>query len=368
MKWIKILPFVFLFSDACIERFDVPDQLFLPSMVVDGLLTDQPGPYTIKLYTAVGASSKVTSPPVVSKASVTIVDDAGVEEKLSESVPGTYQTKLNGIQGTLGHTYYIKILIGDKEYRSVPQTLTSAGNIADLYYTFQKNVLNSDNSLLPQDVLNIYTDAEGSEGTANLFRWRWSSIYEIRTLPQLRTKLVGKSLVPKPDPVPCSGYIVNSVTGGIEYKQPCTCCFCWANEAGKKVIISNNQLVSNYQFKGVNVASLPVDKWRFNIKYYIKVEQLSLSEEVFAFWKLFKAQQDGEGSLFQPNAVRIKGNIFSVTDPDEEVLGIFGVSGVVSKEIFILPKDIPKLLEMDSVKESCTNTLLHATLVKPPFW
>jgi hypothetical protein len=62
MKLIKILPFVFLFSDACIERFEVPAQVPQTALVVDGLITDQPGPYTVKLYTSVGITSKVTSP------------------------------------------------------------------------------------------------------------------------------------------------------------------------------------------------------------------------------------------------------------------------------------------------------------------
>jgi hypothetical protein len=368
MKLIKILPFVFLFTDACVERLDVPTQSSASSLIVDGLITDQPGPYIVKLYHSNDVLGNV-GPFVASKGSVTIVDEAGIEEKLSETTRGTYQTNLNGIRGVAGHTYHVEIFIDGKEYRSIPQTLASAGTMGGLYYTFQENMLNTDNlesSIVPHDVLNIYTDAQGSEGASNLFRWRWSSIYEIQAFPELRVTWGGTPPKPSPDPVPCSGYIASN--GGIKQIGSCTCCTCWANEAGHSVIISNNQLVNNTEFKEVNVATLPVDKWRFNIKYYIKVEQLSLSEEAFAFWKLLKAQEDGERNLFQPNAIKIKGNLFSVTTPQEEVLGIFGVSAVVSKELFIFPKDIPKALQIDTARESCAKTIFHPTLIKPSFW
>jgi hypothetical protein len=190
----------------------------------------------------------------------------------------------------------------------------------------------------------------------------------VKTYPELRTNWGGRPPVEFPDPLPCSGYRPGPGPGGLERFDICTCCNCWVDEAGEEALISNNQFVENNSFQGAYIAQLPIDFWRFNIRYFIKVEQLSVSEEIYAFWKLVKSQQDGEGSLFQPNSVKVRGNIRSVTDPEEEILGIFAVSSVTSKEVFIERKDIPLVLTTDSIRGSCLGQFRGSTNTKPIFW
>jgi hypothetical protein len=373
MRSIGLLLFIFLFSDACVERYDVPSQITATRLVVDGMITDLPGPYTVKLSTSASVNTTTAELSPVQSAIVVIGDDTGYEEQLEETSPGVYQTHLDGIQGELGRKYYVKIKTGVRQYESQPQELASPGFISKLYYVYRENVINQSALELamdvPHDVIDIYIDGEGFEDQENLFRWRWSSIYEIKTFPRYRAYIDDRTRALVPDPPPCSGFRLRPKSKTlIEQFGPCTCCDCWTYEDSEQVLLSDNEFVNEANFKGVHVARLPVDHWRFNVKYYMKVEQLSLSEEVYQFWKTLKAQQDGEGSLFVPNAVRIKGNIHSVTDPKEEVLGIFGVSTVAWRDFYITPDDLPKPVSVDTLKDDCALARFRSTNVKPPFW
>lgn len=368
MKVIRffLYSFLLIFSDACIDKYDLPTIVGEPVLVVDGLITDQPGPYTVELYKAIPQETLASERTMVKGATVKIIDDAGTTEILTEVEAGIYMTSL--IQGVQGRKYHIDINIGDNEYISEPQELRPAGQIDSIYYRFQENAINENDLSLPQDVLDVYMDSHGDEGKSNLFRWRWSSIYEVLTYPQLRTKWQGRPPVEVPDPLQCSGYITRN--GGITQIDDCICCSCWVPEFNGMPLVSNNQSSSTVEFKGSFVARVPVDHWRFTKKFYMRVEQMSVSEEVYEFWKLAKAQYDGEGSLFQPNAVRVTGNIHSVNNSEEKVLGVFAVSGVVSKEFSVGRRQVPDNIEiaLDTIRGSCLGPFRNSSNQRPSFW
>ena len=83
MKYSWLFLLIFLLSDACIDRYDLPQQIVDPKLVVDGLITNRVGPYRVQLSTAYDLNSFVNSPDPVRKATVKISDDAGNEETLT---------------------------------------------------------------------------------------------------------------------------------------------------------------------------------------------------------------------------------------------------------------------------------------------
>jgi hypothetical protein len=368
MKPLRFFPILFLFADACIERYDLPELMSEPKLVVNGMITNQPGPYTVELFISSDLNTNLNKPTAVAGAVIKIVDDEGNWERLIEKSVGVYQTNPTGMQGREGKKYHIEIAIGEKQYRSAPQELVAAGEISDVRYEFQLDAINRNEPAKPQDVLNVYIDSKGVAGETNLFRWRWSSTHEVRTFPELRTREFGRPPVVIPDPLVCSGYVPGPA-GTIRKVDICTCCNCWVEEFAQRAMVSNNQAVKADQFNSVQIAKVPVDHWRFSVKYYMKIEQFSLSQEGYNFWKLVQSQQEGEGSLFQPNSVKVKGNVFSTTS-DEEVLGFFGVSGVAEREFFIDRRQVPSKVEIkaDTVKGSCLGQFSGSSNRKPVFW
>jgi hypothetical protein len=85
-----------------------------PQIVIEGNITDLPGPYQVQISKTVNFSADNVFPPV-SEAIVQITDStAGVSEILTESTPGTYTTNL--LQGFPGHTYNLSVSADSQRY------------------------------------------------------------------------------------------------------------------------------------------------------------------------------------------------------------------------------------------------------------
>ena len=367
MRLLRFFLLIFVLLDGCIEPLSIKTPASSPKLVVDGLITDAPGPYQVQLTYSSDFDKDLKKPQPETGSTVSIVDDLNVEAFLSEIKPGIYQT--TGLQGQAGKSYHVKIKTkSGKEYQSQPQKLLPAGTLSNLYFEFEKNAL-TDAQGHELDALNIFLDAQGLPGESELFRWRWTGIYEVLSFPQSRTRVIPFTRPPAYEPIPeaCSGY--EYINNALVRTGDCICCSCWSYEQNNASLVSENRFANDVLFNKIKVAQISIDKVRFYKRYHIEVEQLSLSDETYNFWQLVGAQQKAVGSLFQPNTVKVYGNIASVTDPAEEVLGVFDVSGSAKKSLFIERDMLPYTLEpIDSIPRDCRASYPYASNVRPPFW
>jgi hypothetical protein len=84
-----------------------------PLIVIEGIITDSPGPYLIQISKSGSFFNQPVLPPVPG-ADVTISDSRGIIDTLEEIKPGIYRTsKTHGIPG---NTYTLKVISDNKEY------------------------------------------------------------------------------------------------------------------------------------------------------------------------------------------------------------------------------------------------------------
>ena len=115
------IPLLFiLLSWACVDRINLEDfggeelrSAEVYGMVVDGFISDQPGPYTVSVNTSFDPESSRNIKNPVSELIIDLSDNAGNSERLTEISPGTYQTRADGIRGTTGRAYTLTILTPD---------------------------------------------------------------------------------------------------------------------------------------------------------------------------------------------------------------------------------------------------------------
>jgi hypothetical protein len=365
MKLIRMIPLIVLIAVACIERVELPVLYEGEVLVVDGSITDEQGPHVVKLYYNFPVRDDSQYSPPLADASVKIVDDLGNSEGLVQTKAGTYSTSEN-FRGVVGRSYQLQIETTEgKKYESELTTLSPAGAIADMYFEFRENSINENDLAQPQDAFFVFINSTGVDATPNLFRWRWKGIYFIETFPQLN--VLREGIGSTPDPLPCSGFIAGP--GGLEKIGPCECCYCWVHERNDDVNISDTRNVSGGKFNRVLIAKIPFERRRFTDRYHIEIEQLSLSENVYDFWRMIDIQKRGASDIFQPNAIKITGNVKSVSDPDEKVFGVFNVSAVSKRSLFIDRSDVPKpVFPSGMAPVDCRTFRRNSTTEKPPFW
>jgi hypothetical protein len=83
------------------------------NIVIEANITDQPGPYFVRITKSIAFTQENEYPPV-ENTYVSLVDDLGQSEVLKYAGKGVYQTTF--FQGQSGRTYTLRIMAEGKEY------------------------------------------------------------------------------------------------------------------------------------------------------------------------------------------------------------------------------------------------------------
>ncbi|HEY0741052.1 MAG TPA: DUF4249 domain-containing protein [Chryseosolibacter sp.] len=354
---------------ACVDPIDFEVPPAYEQIVVEGQITDAPGPYSVKLSKAISISEKPETPEPITNALVTLFDDKGSSEVLTSQGNGLYLTS-GVMRGQVGNRYHIRIELDGKIFESEPDLLTPVGEVKEIRYEYEGRMKTSPQGEQQRDDrFNIFIDADAGPGEEKFVRWRFMGTYKVVTNPELHmTWLQGEFYFKTP--LECSGYVVVPfIPGGkLEQRTECTCCTCWANHYETAPQLSDTQFVKDGKFNNVKVGEVPITTATFYNKYLVYVEQISMSRSAFEFFKLIRQQKEGALSLFQPPSAEIKGNIRAVNTATP-VVGIFYASSISSKKIFINRDAVPYNLQpIDLATEECYHYYENASTEKPTLW
>lgn len=366
----SLLSIILIFSSAsCVDRIniDVGNSPYYP-VVIDGHISDLPGPYTIKVSKAFDIESKLFLKTDVNVKSMVLSDNQGTSEPLTRINQGVYQTNPNGIRGTIGRVYQIKIeLLDGRVYESKPDTLLHSGSVDSIQYRYKEEKNNDGGTNYGFDV--HFNSSSGARKNFH-FLYQFIGTYKVDTNPELYDTLCVEARCPKP--LPCSGYVLNRSTGSLEKRAPCECCTCWVNFFNEGLIISDNQLLQNGSLRTIKAGYVPIDQWTFKYRMHVEVRQKSLSQQSFAFWKSVNEQMKAGNSLFLPITGKIPSNFTQISGPPGSIEGIFFATSISSKSVFINREDVPNQATIPvqefPLKNSCLRLFPNATTSKPFFW
>lgn len=128
-KYISFIIIAFFFA-SCTKEIDITLKNSIPQIVIEGNISDEAGPYTVKLSKTVNFK-EANKYPAVEGALVIISDNRGIVDTLSESSVGLYQT--HKIVGTPGTTYTLKVITEGKQYQAV-STMPNKVNLDGLKF------------------------------------------------------------------------------------------------------------------------------------------------------------------------------------------------------------------------------------------
>jgi hypothetical protein len=118
---IFMLPVAFiLFSvvlESCQEVVTVDLNKADPHIVIEGIISDQPGPYTVKVSKTGNYFEPSLYFPPVTGARIIVTDDKGQRDTLKEADQGTYYSTT--LQGITGRTYSVSVVSDGKTYNAI---------------------------------------------------------------------------------------------------------------------------------------------------------------------------------------------------------------------------------------------------------
>lgn len=109
---------------SCEKVIDLKLDATEPVLVIEGNITNQAGPYYVKLTKTVNFNEP-SNYPAVNSATVIITDNAGQRDTLTYTNNGNYRTNI--LQGIIGRTYLLTVISEGKTYTAqstMPQNVS----------------------------------------------------------------------------------------------------------------------------------------------------------------------------------------------------------------------------------------------------
>lgn len=146
---------------SCQETIDYELDTAETRLVVEGLITDQPGPYSVRLSHTKGYLDQGRTPGV-NGALVIVSDNQGTTDTLQQTGEGLYQTRL--LQGRPGNTYYLRTVVNGKTY-TAQSYMPAVAPLDSLTFRYQQSHMDEEKAYHP------YLHFREPAGKGNYYRW-----------------------------------------------------------------------------------------------------------------------------------------------------------------------------------------------------
>lgn len=313
IKIARLLSTTFIVSaTACLEPYNAPDITSdTDILVVDGFVNATDGLASVKL-THTGNLDDETGFPAEKGATVTVRSETGDIITLIEGDSGRYSAEGLAIDPSLKYRLNVSTSDGGN-YESDLITITETPEIDTLTWS-------------PfHDGLNVLANTHDVTGNSRYYRWSYVETWEYHA-PFL------------------SGYKAENSTA--IYRQPEEFIFeCYKTGVSKDILVASTDRLAEDVVHEFPVIYIPRESSKLSVLYHIKVQQRVIEKAEYEFWRDLERVTETLGGLFDSQPYEILGNVHSLNNPDERVLGYFSGGKVTHKEMFIDYLDLPRDLQ-----------------------
>lgn len=319
---------IFLGFNSCVEQIEFElEKLERERLIVSGTLTDLRETQVVYLSETTSQARKPLLsdeekkiftlddlPRPLAGASVALYDEEfGGTWNYSETKPGVYELQ-NFFHRSPESRYSLQIVIGDRQYVSVPQAIPEVIGSDELSFSFERTRLD-DNPDAAQVVIQSEITLPEQVGDYYL-RWAVDEAYfwDLTFFPNPFNRA----------PPPC-------IVFGIPDPE--------------RITLVNGDLLNRPGGKSTQIVAKKLVDQSFLSRHFFNVRQLSISKDSYEYWRRVRELVNNTGSIFDSPPAPIRGNIINVNNPDEVVLGYFETAKAKVTRIYTTFADVPFFLE-----------------------
>ena len=306
--WV-LAPFFVL---SCTEPFNLKSIDFEDALIIEAIITDEVKYQEIKISRTF--SLEEFTPSEESNAKVTITDDTHNVYEFEETSVGKYTSKTQfGASSNKNYTLSVTTKNG-KQYKSQPTQLPSIAPINNLYASRE---ISADTG---NENMSIFIDGFDASVNSKYFRYEYEETYEIVA------------------PTWVEGEFTVSNSGQLSWNE--LCCrpiekkVCYNTVASDSIIQLKTDDLSQGESAAFPIRVISRDNAIIRTRYSILVKQYAQSLEAFTFYKILNKFSSSDNLFSQNQPGFFSGNLFSVDNKNEKVVGYFDISSVSSKRIF----------------------------------
>ena len=312
---IILLLLVVVLAQRCIEPYEVESQTFENALVIEATITNELKNQVVKL----SRSFKLEDTLAVQEKNATVlIRDNNQNEYQFNEVRDGYYVSQNQFQAVPDVQYQLFVTTSDnKLYESKPIQILGKSNLESMS-------VSKDMNEEQKEFFNIKINSFDPNRTSNYYRYTFEETYEVRAPYWSPFKAIVISENPP---------IVNITTKTEENK------ICWNTIQSNEIILNETTGLSEDRVSDFIIRKIPVDDFSVSYRYSILVKQYVMSLEAHTFYKTLSKFSNSESLLSQNQPGFFSGNVYSVANQDEKVLGFFDVSYVSSKRMFFNYRD-----------------------------
>lgn len=301
-----------LFLSSCVEEYwpeIVETNDF--SLVVDGNISNQAGPYTVRLSKTKSINDTSNTPLV--GASMKFINQNGSTQDLVELKPGTYQTTDPNFTGQIGDSYKLQIVTPSGEiYESSYETILDPVAIESVEMIEESKIIDeTSQEALPG--FQFYVSSAEMGAQKNYVYWELEETYEHHADYKILYVYEGFFVL--------LGDGAWHIPRALDFHK--TLYKCWTVGNVAEMFTAETSQLSVAKFNQQPLHFIPYENDKLKVNYSLHVKQHKISEEAFRYLKAIQDQNSGQGSFYSTQPFQVKGNIRNINNPGEEVLGYF---------------------------------------------
>jgi hypothetical protein len=303
---------IFWLCGSCVEPFEPVLDESQEVLVISGMISDSPGRHIV----TVSKSSPYRFPEFqgLGFCVVNVTDQEGNMIQYSDEGDGVYSADIPDSFLEVGDAASLYVLTPDqREYRSDYDTILPCPQLDSLYWEFQYTETSDPEKSRPG--VQFYLDMSGSPGDSRNIIWRidetwenWASLFGTHIL-----RFWGQS----------EPFLSNVI-----YK-------CWRSFPLDHIYTESTRNLSSNELHRMELNFVSNETDRLQVTYRLNVQQQSLSMDAYEYWQRMNELGAESGGLYEKQPASVPGNIYSVDQPHELVLGYFYASQVREKRIYV---------------------------------
>lgn len=296
-----------LFFPGCKDPYDIKVPASQKAvLIVEGFLASG-GPTTIKLSRSFGLSDN-SQIRLESGASVTI-EGGNQQYPLLEQSSGTYSANLGVLNPAQKYRLHIKT--AGKEYLSDSVAVQSTPPI------------DSVNWVRDSKGVTLFTTTHDPAAASHYYQFNYEETWETHSHYIARWKY-------------------NAATQSVVQLQPSQMTYqCWKTQPSSSLTLATSTALQSDVIYQKPLVFIPNADQKLSVRYSILVKQYVLSKAAYEFFQLMKKNTESLGTVFDAQPSQLTGNIHSVSDAGEPVVGFFYASSEQQKRIFIDASQVP---------------------------
>ena len=296
-----------IIAGGCKKPYNPPAIALAGSyLVVEGVINSGPDSTFIKLSKTVKLSNANVINPVLG-AAVAVQSDQNIIYPLTEAAKGYYVSP--GLNLNSSHNYRLSIKTGNEQYYSDYVPVVNSPPIDSLSF----KVIDTG--------VNVYSATHDPTNTIKYYRWDYTETWIIH--PKYDSHFISNGDTVLPRTVSQQVYT------------------CWRTDTSNVIVLGSAAKLAKAVIFDNPVTSLPALSPKIANEYSILVRQYALTADAYDFWVNLKKNTEQLGSIFGAQPSQINGNIHSVTNPSEPVIGYVSVGSIASQRLFISTEQLP---------------------------